>query len=518
MRRATASAVALAVLLALAGCAEAGVDGDLTDDWPALGEPRPFLPVAGVCHPAESPREVSAAQSSVDCAVPHLGETVHVGAFPAGVAKLPPEQAAESRAAFAECDRRAAGYVGAQWRSARLRLDVAVPTGTAWARGARWFRCDLTEVTGVEQESPAPVLRTGSLRNALTTGGPLLLGCYTAALSRVGLVEKLTPVDCARGHNAEFAGVWPVPERLDRPTPGPRLAALLRGMFAHHRRLRRRSGRRVAAGAGRDQAGAHVGGALAGRGPRRPLLFLAASAAGAEFAAGWRPGRAAGARPLTASRASAGRRTRGCRRSHGPPPDAGVPRQARLTVHMRLPTVELPSLPGLLAAPAPGWVENTDVIVVGSGVAGLTAALQLREAGLHVTVVTKVNIDDGSTRWAQGGIAAVLDPLDTPQAHARDTEIAGVGLCDPAGGTGAGGGGAGPGAGADPPRGGVRPPPRRLLDADPGGWPPRRPDRARRRGRHRRGGAARAARRRTAGPVDPARGARAGAGPAAGPR
>ncbi|MGA3488668.1 L-aspartate oxidase [Micromonosporaceae bacterium DT55] len=98
---------------------------------------------------------------------------------------------------------------------------------------------------------------------------------------------------------------------------------------------------------------------------------------------------------------------------------------------MRLPTVELPSLPGLLAAPAPGWVENTDVIVVGSGVAGLTAALQLREAGLHVTVVTKVNIDDGSTRWAQGGIAAVLDPLDTPQAHARDTEIAGVGLCDP---------------------------------------------------------------------------------------
>ncbi|MBM7082111.1 L-aspartate oxidase [Micromonospora sp. WMMD734] len=96
------------------------------------------------------------------------------------------------------------------------------------------------------------------------------------------------------------------------------------------------------------------------------------------------------------------------------------------------PTVDLPALPSLLAAPAPGWVETTDVIVVGSGVAGLTAALHLREAGLHVTVVTKVNIDDGSTRWAQGGIAAVLDPADSPAAHARDTEIAGVGLCDPA--------------------------------------------------------------------------------------
>ncbi|MGC9668183.1 L-aspartate oxidase [Planosporangium sp. 12N6] len=97
---------------------------------------------------------------------------------------------------------------------------------------------------------------------------------------------------------------------------------------------------------------------------------------------------------------------------------------------MDLPT--LPVLPTRLRAPQPGWAETTDVVVVGSGIAGLTAALHLREAGLHVTVVTKVNIDDGSTRWAQGGIAAVLDPYDTPAAHAQDTLVAGVGLCDPA--------------------------------------------------------------------------------------
>jgi L-aspartate oxidase len=94
--------------------------------------------------------------------------------------------------------------------------------------------------------------------------------------------------------------------------------------------------------------------------------------------------------------------------------------------------VELPALPRPLAAREASWFESTDVVVVGSGIAGLTAALHLREAGLHVTVVTKVNIDDGSTRWAQGGIAAVLDPLDTPAAHAHDTMVAGVGLCDPA--------------------------------------------------------------------------------------
>jgi L-aspartate oxidase len=94
--------------------------------------------------------------------------------------------------------------------------------------------------------------------------------------------------------------------------------------------------------------------------------------------------------------------------------------------------MDLPRLPRRLLAPSPGWSETTDVVVVGSGVAGLTAALHLREAGLHVTVVTKVNIDDGSTRWAQGGIAAALDPYDTPAEHAADTLVAGVGLGDPA--------------------------------------------------------------------------------------
>jgi L-aspartate oxidase len=89
-------------------------------------------------------------------------------------------------------------------------------------------------------------------------------------------------------------------------------------------------------------------------------------------------------------------------------------------------------LPRRLLAAEPGWTLRADVCVVGSGIAGLCAALHAREAGLSVIVVTKVNIDDGSTRWAQGGIAAVLDPADTPGAHAEDTLVAGVGLCDPA--------------------------------------------------------------------------------------
>jgi L-aspartate oxidase len=75
-------------------------------------------------------------------------------------------------------------------------------------------------------------------------------------------------------------------------------------------------------------------------------------------------------------------------------------------------------------------VITTDVVVVGSGIAGLSAALHARAAGHGVVVVTKINIADGSTRWAQGGIAAVLDPADSPADHLRDTMAAGVGLCD----------------------------------------------------------------------------------------
>ncbi|WP_338118147.1 L-aspartate oxidase, partial [Streptomyces coryli] len=83
-----------------------------------------------------------------------------------------------------------------------------------------------------------------------------------------------------------------------------------------------------------------------------------------------------------------------------------------------------------LPAPAPGWFTDADVAVVGSGVAGLTAALRCAAAGLRTVVVTKALLDDGSTRWAQGGIAAALGDGDTPEQHLEDTLVAGAGLCD----------------------------------------------------------------------------------------
>ncbi|MFD6444653.1 L-aspartate oxidase [Promicromonospora sp. NPDC060204] len=91
-----------------------------------------------------------------------------------------------------------------------------------------------------------------------------------------------------------------------------------------------------------------------------------------------------------------------------------------------------PRLARSLAAPAPGWTVEADAIVVGSGIAGLTAALELRTRVPRVVLVTKGELSSGSTVWAQGGIAAALDPSDSPEAHLADTLAAGGGLSDPA--------------------------------------------------------------------------------------
>jgi L-aspartate oxidase len=90
-------------------------------------------------------------------------------------------------------------------------------------------------------------------------------------------------------------------------------------------------------------------------------------------------------------------------------------------------------LPRRLAAPPPGWDVETDVVVVGSGIAGLTTALHIsRQSALRVLLVTKDVLAAGSTRWAQGGIAAALGAGDSPDQHYADTIVAGAGVCDEA--------------------------------------------------------------------------------------
>ena len=81
--------------------------------------------------------------------------------------------------------------------------------------------------------------------------------------------------------------------------------------------------------------------------------------------------------------------------------------------------------------PAPELFSRPwDVVVVGSGAAGLMACLELPDS-LNVLLLTKDSLARSSSRWAQGGIAAALRPDDSTEAHFHDTLATGGGLCEP---------------------------------------------------------------------------------------
>ncbi len=73
---------------------------------------------------------------------------------------------------------------------------------------------------------------------------------------------------------------------------------------------------------------------------------------------------------------------------------------------------------------------ETDFIVIGSGVAGLRASIELAASGGRVAVLTKDKASESNTEYAQGGVAVVLSDDDNPELHEGDTLVAGAGLCD----------------------------------------------------------------------------------------
>jgi L-aspartate oxidase len=79
----------------------------------------------------------------------------------------------------------------------------------------------------------------------------------------------------------------------------------------------------------------------------------------------------------------------------------------------------------------PVWARDCDVAVVGSGAAGISAALAAAGHGRRVLLITKEDLGGGATPLAQGGLAAAIGPGDDAAAHQRDTLEAGAGLCDP---------------------------------------------------------------------------------------
>ena len=85
-----------------------------------------------------------------------------------------------------------------------------------------------------------------------------------------------------------------------------------------------------------------------------------------------------------------------------------------------------------LALPSPARGAPVDVLVLGSGVAGLSVAVHAARLGMSVAVLTKAELASSATQYAQGGVAAALarDDVDSPELHATDTLTAGADLCD----------------------------------------------------------------------------------------
>ena len=173
-------AVAAAAMLSLgAGCGQdAGVDGDLLNDWTAMAPATGFEPKAGTCHlsnfAVSGPRST---YEEVDCKLRHRTETVHVGAYPspaADAAEPPGEGSAGARTAYRTCDAKTTEYVGGEWRTARLWIGVTHPSPSAWTGGARWYRCELVEIDSIEDDG-ALVERVSSLPRALGDHG---VRCY----------------------------------------------------------------------------------------------------------------------------------------------------------------------------------------------------------------------------------------------------------------------------------------------------------------------------------------------------
>jgi hypothetical protein len=211
-RLAIAAATALA-MLGLAGCGDPGdVDGNLVNNWQALVAPTGFVPDAGTCHLANFAQVgTRTSYEETNCKLRHRSETVYVGTYPspAADAEAPPaEDSAGARNAYRTCDLKTTKYLGGPWRTARLWAGVTHPSAAAWTGGARWFRCEVLEISSIEDDGGL-VQRVGSLKDALQNPvSDLLLTCYAIQLDSAGAISTMPAAGCTIKHNAEFVGIW----------------------------------------------------------------------------------------------------------------------------------------------------------------------------------------------------------------------------------------------------------------------------------------------------------------------
>jgi hypothetical protein len=225
-----AAAVVLAGALMLGGCTQPPVEGDgsLGVEWAVLPTPSVPVPSAGVCTAADGPQTAGLTLTflpgtPVECAQPHLAETFHVAVFPSDVDTdphtAPTIGSARFRYAYTTCLEQAAAFLGGDPQPTRLAVLPVMPSERQWAGQARWFRCEVVELAGLDRSIAS---RTGSLRDALAGSGPLSTTCADVTLSPDrSVVLAATFTSCADEHDVELTGAvtlpdgeYPDPQRL----------------------------------------------------------------------------------------------------------------------------------------------------------------------------------------------------------------------------------------------------------------------------------------------------------------
>ena len=208
--------LAVSSVLALGGCGQlpSGIDGNLTNGWPAMPAAKVPVPQSGKCYSElPSSQDWAINLSPVPCTGPHYSETVFVGTFTGAdsAAFTPPGAGTQARAsAFDQCRKNTTDYVGGDFMLGRMNLGLVLPGPKAWTGGARWFRCEVTRYTNLNFDKELTD-NAGSVRDGLRGTRPLALTCATDTADGKGAIVDEQVADCAQPHNAEFAGLFTAP-------------------------------------------------------------------------------------------------------------------------------------------------------------------------------------------------------------------------------------------------------------------------------------------------------------------
>ena len=216
MRRFGAVVAVVAAVAVLSGCTgglPSGVDGDLTNGWPAMPAPKVAVPTVGVCYDKAATNGVWCGDFvTQDCLRPHAVETVFVGNFtgPDADRSNPPSIGGQARAAaYAQCRKGAVDYLGDDYHLGMLRLTLVMSSPAAWAGGARWYRCDITRFTDALADTVD--LGGGSVKDGPRGAHTMALTCYNDTAQDNQSVQEHA-ITCDQPHNAELAGMFTAPD------------------------------------------------------------------------------------------------------------------------------------------------------------------------------------------------------------------------------------------------------------------------------------------------------------------